>query len=639
MAFRRRRFQNFQVVRQVHFEEQHDDRVGGPTFRTKKGRGPFRGKMYSEQTSRQRYRGGGAPGPRSRYEDDDDGDVSMSESLHDSGQRRYMPYGTRPGRRGEERHDNDRDRAGTSNNLSGLRLSPREGSSRKGWFKVTIPFGKKYSNSWLLSTLQGLCMAPFEPVQLHYEGQKAVFYVEDSNIANALKASSKKIRDKENFKLIILVRSSSPPSSVVRQELLKPEAVEILKQCMSKRYDRTQQALDLSNLRSDPDLLSQNIDAVLNRKNIMQAVVKIIEEYIPELLSLNISNNRLYKLSNLTDLVGKAPNLKILNLSQNELKSDRELDRIKGFKLEELWLDGNPLCDFSKDQTAYIRVVRERFPKLLRLDGHDLPLPITFDVEAPTTLPPCKGSYFGSDEIKSLVLRFLHQYFYVYDSGDRQALLDAYHDGASFSVCIPISLPNPSRNALGEYHKDSRNLKKVKDPTNRFRMLKHTRLNVVAFLNELPKTQHDVNSFVVDVHAYTNMLLSFTVNGVFKEVDDKSPHSVRAFTRAFIAVPSGNSGLCIVNDELFVRKASSEEIRKAFATPAPTPSSSPVPTLTARQQEMLTEFSQRSGMNLEWSQKCLLDNDWDYTQAGQVFEKLNAEGKIPEVAFKQYKLQ
>lgn len=37
----------------------------------------------------------------------------------------------------------------------------------------------------------------------------------------------------------------------------------------------------------------------------------------------------------------------------------------------------------------------------------------------------------------------------------------------------------------------------------RFRLLKHTRLNVVAFLNELPKTQHDIHSFVVDISAQT----------------------------------------------------------------------------------------------------------------------------------------
>lgn len=37
----------------------------------------------------------------------------------------------------------------------------------------------------------------------------------------------------------------------------------------------------------------------------------------------------------------------------------------------------------------------------------------------------------------------------------------------------------------------------------RFRLLKHTRLNVVAFINELPKTQHDTASFNVDVNTYT----------------------------------------------------------------------------------------------------------------------------------------
>ncbi len=37
----------------------------------------------------------------------------------------------------------------------------------------------------------------------------------------------------------------------------------------------------------------------------------------------------------------------------------------------------------------------------------------------------------------------------------------------------------------------------------RFRLLKHTRLNVVAFLNELPKTQHDIASLIVDVNTYT----------------------------------------------------------------------------------------------------------------------------------------
>lgn len=290
-------------------------------------------------------------------------------------------------------------------------------------------------------------------------------------------------------------------------------------------------------------------------------------------------------------------------------------------------------CSLSPGYHGNDSAIRERFPRLLKLDGHDLPPPIGFDVEAPTAIPPCKGSYFGADDIKSLILCFLQQYFSVYDSGDRQSLLDAYHDGACFSLSMPFSAQNPARCSLGEYQKDSRNLKRLKDPSTRFRLLKHTRLNVVAFLNELPKTQHDTACFNVDVNTYTNTLLSFTVSGVFKEVDGKSRDAVRAFSRVFIVVPVVPSGLCIVNDELFVRNATTEEIRKAFAAPAPTPSSSPVPTLSAPQQEMLNTFSLKSGMNLEWSQKCLQDNEWDFDRAAQIFTQMKAQGKIPDVAF------
>jgi len=43
-----------------------------------------------------------------------------------------------------------------------------------------------------------------------------------------------------------------------------------------------------------------------------------------------------------------------------QLKSDRELDKLKGLKLVELWLERNPLSSAYKDQTTYIRSVRHR---------------------------------------------------------------------------------------------------------------------------------------------------------------------------------------------------------------------------------------------------------------------------------------
>ncbi|XP_015235249.1 nuclear RNA export factor 1 isoform X2 [Cyprinodon tularosa] len=612
------------------YYNEHDDRTA--PFPSRKGRGHKNRSFDRRDRRRGGHPGGFGPGPRSRLLDDTDGDVTMSDSSQDSSsQNRFTPY-VRPSRKPDGRFDR-RQMPGGRGIPGGGGRRERSVRNRLGWYKVTIPHGKKYDKKWLITALQNICPVQYTPVQYHVDHNRAHFYVEDSAAAGALRKCSHKITDSDGYKVELHVNPSNPPSFL--QSDLKPEQLEHLKQCMAKRFDGSQQALDLNNIRTDPDLVSQNIEVILNRKTNMEAVLKIIEENIPELACLNLSNNRIHKLDDLADVVTKVPNLKALNLSQNELKTDRELDKLKGLKLVELWLSNNPLCDHFKDQPAYISAVRQRFPRLLKLDGCDLPPPIGFDVETPTAIPPSKGSCFGSDEIKALILRFLQQYYSIYDSGDRQPLLDAYHDGASLSITTPYTSQNPSRSSLGEYYKDSRNLKRIKDSTMRFRLLKHTRLNVVAFLNELPKTQHDIASFTVDVNTYTNTLLSFTVSGVFKEVvvDGKSRESTMAFSRVFITVPAGNSGLCIVNDQLFIRMATTEEIRKAFVAPAPTPSSSPVPTLTAPQQEMLTAFSLKSGMNLEWSQKCLQDNEWDFNRAAQIFTQLKAEGKIPDVAF------
>ncbi|KAM9511476.1 nuclear RNA export factor 1-like isoform 9-T9 [Salvelinus alpinus] len=582
------------------FYSEHDNRVVGPQFRGGcMSRGSFRGPARKQRPRGGQMGGfrGPGPGPRVRFEDNYV-DVTMNSGSPQDGSshRRFNPYRW-PNRRSDGQFDRDRRGAGCyrGGGGGGGREGGGGGKDKSSWYKMIIPYGRKYDKKWLLTALQNLCSVPFTPVQ------------------------------------VIVLMNPCPPPAILNTQL-KPEDMEHVKQCMAKRFDGSQRALDLNNIRTDPDLVSQNIRAILSRKTFMDAVVKIIEENIPELVCLNLSNNKLYKLEDVADLISKAPHLKILNLSHNELKSEKELDRLKGLKLVELWLDRNPLCDQFKDQLTYISAIRERFPRLLKLDGHDLPPPIVFEVVAPTTTPPCKGSYFGSEEIKVLISHFLQQYYSVYDSGNRQPLLDAYHDGASFSLSLPSS-QNPNRCSLREYHKDSRNIKRLKDPSTRFRLLKHTRLNVVALLNELPKTQHDTASFNVDVNTYTTMLLSFTVSGMFKEVDGKSQDAVRAFSRVFIAVPAGISGLCIVNDELFVRIATTEEIQHAFAASAPTPSSSPVPTLTAPQQEMLSAFSLKSGMNLEWSQKCLQDNEWDFNKAAQIFTQLKIEGKIPDVAF------
>ncbi|XP_054417850.1 nuclear RNA export factor 2-like [Pteronotus mesoamericanus] len=505
----------------------------------------------------------------------------------------------------------------------------RDGT-QSSWFKITIPFGKKYDKTWLMNSLQSHCSVPFTPVDFHYVQHRARFFVQDASAASALMDVSYKICDEENKKIPIFVNTSAVPYSV--RDKLAPEKMEQLKLTMSKRYEVSRKALDLQSLRYDPDLVGHGIDIILNRRNCMTAALQIIKMNFPELLSLDLHSNRLFQLDGLSDITQMVPTVRILNLSKNELNSTWELGKIKGLKLEELWLEGNPLCDTFPDQSTYVSAIRKCFPKLLRLDGQDLPPPTMVDIVHVDMIKPCKESYKGSETLKNIVFQFLLQYYLMYDSGNRQSLLSAYHDEACFSLTVHFNSKDPAPSSLFEYFKNNRNMKKVKDPDLRVQLLKHTKHDIVCPLCLLPKTQHDVISYVVDLCVQTEVMLCFSVSGVFKEVEGKSQGSVHAFTRTFILSSGSNSSLCIVNDILTVV---AKETQSEFSIPVPTPTFSSLPTLSAEQQEMVQVFSTQSGTSLQWSQKCLQDNEWNYTRAAQVFTMLKMKGTIPEEAFKQ----
>ncbi|XP_008586685.1 PREDICTED: nuclear RNA export factor 2-like [Galeopterus variegatus] len=517
---------------------------------------------------------------------------------------RYSPYGMQHSKKSMEWHNEDHMLITTWRERKPQKTGVWENTqdeTMENWFKVTIPYGRNYDKTWLMNSIQSQCSVHFSPVDFHYVKNRAQFFVQDASTASALKDVSYKICGEKNQKICVFVSPSAVPYSVWNK--LKPEQVEQLKLTMNKRYNVYQQALDLQKLRFDPDLVGHDIDIILNRRNCMAAALQIIERDFSELLSLNLRNNKLYRLDGLSDIIEKAPKVKILNLSKNELKSVWELDKLKGLKLEELWLDGNPLCRTFPDRSAYVSAIQDYFPKLLRLDGQDLYTPIIIDSDIPELIKPCTENYQGSETIKSLVLQFLEQYYFIYDSGDRKDLLAAYHDEACFSLTIPFNLKHPAPGSFCKYFKDDRNMKKVKDPYLRRQLLKHTKRDIVDSLSVLPKTQHDLSSFMVDMCIQTDTMLCFTVNGVFKEVEGKSKGSVRAFTRIFITIPGSNSSLYITNDDLIVRNASPNEIQSSFSIPVATPCSSSMPTLSQEQQEMVQAFSMQSGMKLAWSQK------------------------------------
>ncbi|KAK2083614.1 Nuclear RNA export factor 2 [Saguinus oedipus] len=291
-----------------------------------KGGSPFRDNFDKRNP---RYGRGGHGLPPSESQEND-GSVEMGD-VHKDRQLRHTPYNIERSRKLVKWHSEDQIYITTGRNRKLLERKmmedTRDGKARD-WFKVTIPYAGKYDKAWLMNSIQSHCSVPFTPLDFHYFQNRAHFFVQGASTASALKDVNYTICDDHNRKL-----------------------------AMDKRYDVSQQALDLQSLRFDPDLTGHDIDIILNRRNCMAATLKIIESNFSELLSLNLCNNKLYQLDGLSDITEKAPKVKILNLSRNELRTVWELSKVKGLKLEELWLEGNPLCDNFSDESAYVRSV------------------------------------------------------------------------------------------------------------------------------------------------------------------------------------------------------------------------------------------------------------------------------------------
>ncbi|XP_037055053.1 nuclear RNA export factor 2-like [Peromyscus leucopus] len=462
-----------------------------------------------------------------------------------------------------------------------------------GWFKITIPNGRKYSKMWIINLLQSHCSVAFTPVDFQYNRNQIQFFVQNPRSAHELKNINYQLSDEENRKISIYVNSSTEPLSVQYQ--LTSEQMQILKLSMKKRYNVSRKSLYLKKFRFDPDLTDHGIDIFLNRRSCMTATLQVIQVDYPELLSLNLSNNKIYWLDGLSELIERAPQVKILDLSRNLLKTAWELEKMKGLKLKELWLEGNPLCSTFPDHSAYVSAVLNCFPELLHLDGWKL-FP-TVDEDTLEIIKPRKESYRGSESLKNLVMQFMLQYYLIYDYGDRRSLLTAYHADACFSMTITFNSNKPDIRSLEEYCKDSRNMMKLKDSYLRLRLLKHKKCNIVTCLHELPKTQHDLYSCVVDMCAQTEKMICFSVNGVFKEMEGKSEGCIRAFTRTFILTTGRYSRLCIVNDEMILRNASPSETKKAFSTTMPT-------IFCAQSRQQMKDSSTQTDLKY-------LENEWD----------------------------
>uniref|UniRef100_A0A9J8ACX9 Nuclear RNA export factor 1a n=1 Tax=Cyprinus carpio carpio TaxID=630221 RepID=A0A9J8ACX9_CYPCA len=198
------------------------------------------------------------PGPRGRFQGGSV-DVSVMGSQYGMSQQRLIPYG-----HSSRREEGWMDMIGGGN----AHRFVAEDSERGGkiWFKITVRYDKK---SHLTS--QNLCPIAFIPLHYSTEGHKVYFCLEDAAAASALCKLTRRVTERKGNRVVVFMNCCSSPPFL--QSELKPQDLKPL---------LVQKSLDLNSICTDPDLVSCNTEMMLNRKNCMQAMIKVIQENIPE---------------------------------------------------------------------------------------------------------------------------------------------------------------------------------------------------------------------------------------------------------------------------------------------------------------------------------------------------------------------
>ncbi|KYN01714.1 Nuclear RNA export factor 1 [Cyphomyrmex costatus] len=469
------------------------------------------------------------------------------------------------------------------------RLPPLRESN---WYRVSIPYGQKYERDFIINTLLNY-IAPdvFVPIY-KTSATDASFYIDDYKTAVALQNCDYKIKMSDGFKLQVKVKPGFPVYDI--DDKLK----ERLKQAMVKRYVQDTNALNLSKFYLDSDLRSDYFCALFHPV-MMMTVLDIVAEHIPNLEALSLEGNKLQNIERLSILTKKFSKLKILYIGDN------------------------------KELIVYV--------------GTELPRPIVFDMmDEPAIIPSSQRMFVQDAKAKEIASQFLQQYFTIFDNENRQPLLDANNEHASFSMTINTF----NNNKLNGHYLENRNLLRVNDTIRREKFLKQGRLPVVSLISEMPRTRHLLNTFTMDISLVTQTMMFITITGYFQQLNIKE-EPIRYFNRTFIIVPEGE-GYCIRNEQLHISQPSQVQLKKlhqqlnqlnaqqAQSEMEMLRSGKVFPSISLGNYTKMSYkalISQQTNMNLEWNLKCLRETQWIYDNAFAAFQEFFKLGQIPSEAF------
>ena len=362
-----------------------------------------------------------------------------------------------------------------------------------------------------------------------------------------------------------------------------------MKTVMAKRYMSNVKALDMKAFHTDPAFIGEAVYTPLARSVVLNEVIKIISQEIPDVEAIDFSSNRLPSLHQFAKLFDNAVKIRILYFSDNRLANINELKYLKSLKiLNEIKIDGNAALEKRIGSDLDMKKeAKKLLPNLYTInDDKNLPKVILFedDEDSPEVmLPIVQQKMLGNsvdEKVDNLVGQFLEQYFKIFDSDNRLTLEAAYHQEAMFSLSLAQE-PGSSKvaaRAISEFQGDIRNLLVVKNMSKRFKLLRQGKLSILDYIvNNFPLTKHDLSSFTLDVpfvvpsqllDAGKGFIGPITISGVFQQRETTFENSQKSqneliyqhFNHTFVLVPQGQ-GIVIINEILVIRPLSTQQIQ------------------------------------------------------------------------------
>lgn len=442
-----------------------------------------------------------------------------------------------------------------------------------------------------------------------------------------------------------------------------------MKGMLNRRYNPELKLLDLSFLATDPEFSDTGIFSANARESkFFPALMKVCDTIFSSaqqkreaVSSVTLANNALTSVTSVTALSQTFPEIKNLDLSNNQLKDLRAIEswRWKFRHLDHLVLTGNPL------ETAVPRYqdeILKWYPTLRLLNTIQVRSDDVIRPAAKGKLPiPILAASFRDEA--TIGETFVKQFFPAFDT-DRTALARGYYDAQStFSLSVNMSAPrapDDHRFSLSwdSYIKRSRNLTKISHlPAKVSRILTGSE-SIRDFWLTLPSSRHpdllsDTQKWCIECNSIPGLPdpsgqsasgvggLIVMVHGEYEEVNISTGQatSLRSFDRTFVLGPGqGVGGIRVVSDILVLRayggsSAWEPQGGEINLSPAPQPSAPMQPQVPQgfgtvapgksseqlQKEVMALELSRGTGMTLEYSGMCLEQSGWDLAEAGKAF--------------------